>query len=288
MLPNPCQFADVFMEVISGCSTSGQLFCNPANPPFYGTCTTDSNAVPQVSLHSYPNLVQCFQPQCADYFLEFTMLNRETLCTPADSCHYKCAEGNYFGVTVVGRTLETQLTAAITDTPVCGSDLIILSATANWGVPPYQFRWLHNGSTASSITVNPVMECREAYTVEISDLCENIIIESINLSGQLASHAHSFGDTLICSNANLLLHAASQTGATYLWEPSSAVSDPNIPNPQFTANQTTSLSLHVTDQNGCVDIECLTVTVDNLTTPSKGKKKNPQEQDLKKIKVGNH
>jgi len=77
--PPFCQFADVRMEVrsVSCGTTTGQLTCNPASPPFIGTCTTDPNLVPGASALRYPNFLACVPPQCPNYFLDFELRNME-------------------------------------------------------------------------------------------------------------------------------------------------------------------------------------------------------------------
>jgi hypothetical protein len=104
-LPPPfCTFSQVTMEVVcDSChTTTGLLSCNPALPPFTGTCTTDSTLVPganAIAVNNFvPNYLSCFQPQCPDYNLSFTLKNRDSIC--GDLCGYLCARGNMWRMTI--------------------------------------------------------------------------------------------------------------------------------------------------------------------------------------------
>lgn len=162
-LPSPyCTFSQVTMEVISDtCGTStGLLACNPAAPPYTGTCTTDSVLVPNarsIRITSFvPNYLGCLQPQCPDYQLNFTLKNRDSIC--GDVCGYLCARGNIWQMTVEACKVEGSITQDRTQ--VCAGQPVVFTATPDCGVPPYSYEWHYDTvvttiSNSPSITVNP-------------------------------------------------------------------------------------------------------------------------------------
>lgn len=166
--PVYCEFTDVSMEVIGPCNTStGQLVCNPAQPPFNGTCTTDPLKVPGAGAILIPNFLNCIEAQCPDYFLSFTIKNREFKCS--DSCSRDCATGHYFAVTLEGRILEEIVT--ISDDNICAGESVQVISLPSFGVPPYTYAWNPTGDIDSVITVNP--ETSTGYACIVTDFCGN-------------------------------------------------------------------------------------------------------------------
>ncbi|HLP20240.1 MAG TPA: hypothetical protein VK174_08065, partial [Chitinophagales bacterium] len=110
-LPPPfCTFSQVSMEVQADLcnTTTGRLTCNPAFPPYTGTCTTDSNLVPGASAllitGFVPNYLSCYPPSCPNHVIAFTLLNRDSIC--GDVCGYLCARGNMWRMTVEACRVE--------------------------------------------------------------------------------------------------------------------------------------------------------------------------------------
>lgn len=166
--PVYCEFTDVSMEVIGPCNTStGQLVCNPAQPPFNGTCTTDPLKVPGAGAILIPNFLNCIEAQCPDYSLTFTIKNREFKCS--DNCSRNCATGHYFAITLEGRTLEQLVT--ISDDNICAGESVNVISLPRFGVPPYTYAWNPTGQTDSIIAVNP--ETSTIYACIVTDACGN-------------------------------------------------------------------------------------------------------------------
>lgn len=98
-----CTFSQVYTEMIcDSCQTSTGLFsCNPALPPYTGTCSTDSNltAGSQVidvnTLNSF--FLSCLTSLDCGTPLSFTLKNQDSIC--GDMCGYDCAIGNKWIIT---------------------------------------------------------------------------------------------------------------------------------------------------------------------------------------------
>lgn len=146
-VPPPfCTFNMVSMEVMcNACNTtSGPLTCNPATPPYTGTCTTDSNLVPGANgvivTGFVPNYISCIPPQCGMYLLDFTLKNRNSTC--GDVCGYLCARGNMWRMTVEGNRVDA--IATIDPLIDCPGDPFTISTTPTGGVPPYTYLYSTN------------------------------------------------------------------------------------------------------------------------------------------------
>lgn len=183
-LPPPfCTFSQVTMEVRSDdCgTTTGLLACNPALPPFTGTCTTNPILVPGASAvhvtNFVPNYLNCYAPQCPDYDIPLTLLNRDSIC--GDVCGYLCARGNMWQTTIEACRVEGNI---IQDkTQVCAGEPVVFTAQPNCGVPPYHYMWTQDGGNTydtifgtPNFTANPVADIIMGCV--IVDACGEIAI----------------------------------------------------------------------------------------------------------------
>ena len=153
-----CTFTQVVQEVINDwCNTtSGGLGCNPALPPFTGTCTTDPLLVPGASaieITSFnPTYLACIAPQCPDYHIKFTLKNTDSIC--GDVCGYLCATGHMWRMTIEACGLDGFITQ--NKTRVCAGQSAIFTAHPSCGVPPYHYLWSPDGgNTFDTIYGNP-------------------------------------------------------------------------------------------------------------------------------------
>ncbi|HLP50961.1 MAG TPA: T9SS type A sorting domain-containing protein [Chitinophagales bacterium] len=208
-LPPPfCTFSQVSMEVKNNqCNTtSGLLSCNPANPPYTGTCTTDSNLVPGASALNItgfvPNYLGCIAPQCAMYEVTFTLKNRDSIC--GDMCGYLCARGNMWRMTVEGVAVGGFVTSDKQE--ICAGDSVRLTAHAEDGFAPYTYEWFFKDLIAKDtiITDSTVLLTHasggfEAWAV-IHDSCSGSFWQTDTIS--VVVHRATItisGDTLIAS-----------------------------------------------------------------------------------------
>jgi gliding motility-associated-like protein len=212
--PPYCEFLDVSMEVIGPCGLStGQLICNPAQPPFNGTCTTDPLKVPVARAILIPNFLNCIEPQCPDYELTFTIKNREFKCN--DNCQRNCATGHRFAVTLEGRTIEETVT--ISDDVVCAGEQVFVTSLPRYGVPPYTYLWNPTGQTDSIITVYP--ETSTFYSCIVTDLCGNTAEDDTLITVAPSPDADAGGPFRVCEGGNIQIggNPTSTTGFTFQW-----------------------------------------------------------------------
>jgi len=145
-----CTFSQVHQQVICNpCgSSSPVLGCNPANPPYTGTCTTDSNLVAGAGAVCITNLVptylSCLHHDCSGYTIPFTLVNQDSIC--GDVCGYLCARGHMWAMTVEGAG-DSIYSDVITPS---GDSLISLFPTGNqW----YKNDTVLDGDTSSVLVI---------------------------------------------------------------------------------------------------------------------------------------
>jgi gliding motility-associated-like protein len=74
--------------------------------------------------------------------------------------------------------------------------------------------------------------------------------------------ANAGNDTTLCNGNSLTLHA--QGGISYLWSPTSGLSNPNIASPVCTATSNTLYTVQVTNTNGCTAKDSMMVYVNTV------------------------
>ncbi len=246
-LPPPfCTFSQVTMEVLCDtCHTStGLLACNPALPPYTGTCTTDPNLVPGAGpllINNFtPNYMSCLPPQCPDYALDFTLKNRDSIC--GDVCGFLCARGNMWRMTIEACTVEG--TISQDKTQVCAGEPVTFTAHPNCGVPPYHYYWTQDGgNTYDTIYGTPdyVIHPQADVTVGcyIADTCENLAqANDLDVDVIASPPADAGPDHYLCEGGSVQIGGSpsSSGGANIQWTGENAtvqswLSAANISNP---------------------------------------------------------
>jgi len=244
-LPPPfCTFSQVTMEVRNDTcnTTTGLLSCNPALPPYTGTCTTDPNLVPGANallINSFvPNYLSCIKPQCQDYDIPFTLKNRDSVCL--DQCGYLCARGNFWRMTIQGCTVDGSISQD--KTQICAGEPVTLTANPNCGVPPYNFIWSYGNKTDTVFGTNKITIYPEQDVIVsciIRDTCFNYAFANdLDIFVTPSPAADAGADVYLCEGGVVNLGGSPTTsaGASVQWfgqNPTvqSWVNNLNLPNP---------------------------------------------------------
>lgn len=143
--------------------------------------------------------------------------------------------------------------------PVCTGGKLQISASSNTTV---QWKLPGGGSSnKNSITIDSATtgNAGKYYVTAISDMgC------SVTDSGYIATVypqpvADAGQNNTVCKGSNIQLHGSG--GITYLWTPSTGLSNATLPAPQAHPDTTTTYQLTVTSQYGCKDTASVIVTV---------------------------
>ena len=135
---------------------------------------------------------------------------------------------------------------------LCLGDTAILTASGGT-----TYSW-STGDTTSSITVIP--SSPSSYFVIVSNgPCSDTAQVSVNV---YSISVNAGADTTITEGDKVLLHPVSGAAGSYSWQPSDGVSCDTCKNPMVTPAVTTTYIVTVTDSNGCIAVDTITIYVE--------------------------
>ncbi|MBR1769785.1 MAG: gliding motility-associated C-terminal domain-containing protein [Bacteroidales bacterium] len=117
------------------------------------------------------------------------------------------------------------------------------------GSEPYSFVW-SNGATSQNISDL----CNGLYSVILTDNngCKATAQEEITNINVFENFQVWASDYTIYDGSSTYLHSTFLDGFSYLWTPSSPLSNPNSATTLATLNESTDFNLSVTDNKGCI------------------------------------
>jgi hypothetical protein len=105
-----------------------------------------------------------------------------------------------------------------TDTVLCQGEQVTLRALPSEGLYPYAYLWTPGGMTDSLLHLTPPAGDL-TYVVNVSDLCNNILSDTIRVLVHPAPTAYAGADTTIPNGTGITLHGHASGGyGNYLWE----------------------------------------------------------------------
>ncbi len=145
------------------------------------------------------------------------------------------------------------------DVTICFGDTIQLTATGATG-----YTWTPADSISNTGIANPMVWPSDTtiYYVTGSDANSCSLMDSVQVNVNPLPNVMTGNDTSYCIGDSVQLNA---TGAdTYVWTPTTDLSDPNIANPYATGTGNMTYIVEGTDANGCVNTDTIDVTVNAL------------------------
>jgi gliding motility-associated-like protein len=177
------------------------------------------------------------------------------IASPLSTTTYTVTVTNSFGCSssdMITLTVYNTPIASITgDTLACSGSPVILTAAGG-----LSYLW-NTSATSQSITVFPVSDST-CYVIVSNGPCSDTAYITVNT---LALPVADAGDD-ITANIGETVQLNGSGGITYLWSPSSGLSDPSISDPTTSPTSTTVYTLVVTDNNGCTDMDMVTVNIE--------------------------
>ena len=167
--------------------------------------------------------------------------------------------------TAAGSAPVSQFT--ISDTTICKNSCVTFADQST--NTPTSWDWTFTGGNpATSSSQNPGSVCYNAagthtVTLMVSNASGNNS-SSQTITVYALPNANAGGDTGVCSGNSVGLNATG--GTTYLWSPTSGLSNPSISNPVASPSSTTTYTVSVTDANGCSNVDDVVVSY-NIVIP---------------------
>jgi gliding motility-associated-like protein len=132
------------------------------------------------------------------------------------------------------------------DTTICEGDNLKLLSVSN----AQDFLWTPNTSLDNPLSLSPTATptTTTKYTIDAKEgFCE--IADTVTITVNKAPIPNAGIDETICYLDNTTLNGSG--GNQYFWQPTSAVNNPNIPNPKTIIAQSTLFVLSVINNLGC-------------------------------------
>ncbi|MBX7181011.1 MAG: PKD domain-containing protein [Bacteroidia bacterium] len=151
------------------------------------------------------------------------------------------------------------------DQSICLGGSTGLSATGG-----LSFSWSPTTGLDNALisTPNASPNATTTYTVTVTDgnNCSNT--DDVIITVNPLPNANAGADATACLNSIFVMGASG--GSSYVWSPVTGLSDPNSAAPVATPPGTTTYTVSVTDANGCVNTDQMTLTINPLPTPNAG------------------
>lgn len=156
------------------------------------------------------------------------------------------------------------------DTTICTNTSVVIGGTPT-GPAGSTYAWTPNGTLDDGSLANPTATptvSPTTYQVVVTDANGCIDSASVTVTLNTLPIADAGTDATICNGDSTQLNATG--GGTYSWSPTTGLSDPLIADPWASPTITTTYTVTVTDINGCVDTDDVTITVDPLPAVDAG------------------
>jgi len=163
-------------------------------------------------------------------------------------------------VTVNVVSLDTVIAIAGNDTSICMGNSLNLSGISQGGVVSVQWLELPSMnviSNTSNVTVNSASSGTVCYVFAAYGVCNDFDTVCVTYNPQPIANAGI--DVTIVEGNSTQLNATG--GGTYVWTPSTGLSDTTISNPIANPMVTTTYTVTVTSPDGCTSQDSVKVTV---------------------------
>ena len=151
------------------------------------------------------------------------------------------------------------------DQTICYGSYSNLTAHVGSGVAPYTFKWLPsnelNASNTASVVASPTFNT--TYKVIVTDAKGNTACGevTITVAQRPVIIAETYLNTDESGKVKLNAKANGNGKLTYNWRPAASLDNPNTSCPVAKPDNSTTYTLMVRDENGCVATEQITVNM---------------------------
>lgn len=163
------------------------------------------------------------------------------------------------------------LISAGVDTILCTGASAALGGlpSGSGGTGSLSYQWSPSAGLSNPTVANPVANINAlgAYVLQITDANGCQLLDTMEVMRHPALFADAGADTVLCGSGVVSLGGISPASGgdgpyNMIWSPSAGLNNPTTGNPIATVTATTTYDLQVTDLNGCIAIDQVTVQVE--------------------------
>lgn len=169
------------------------------------------------------------------------------------------------GTVIYSNTINRQLMAPTAPViSASGSTTLCTGATVNLQtIAGGNVQWYNNGVAITGATgqVYTASSAGNFYSQIVASGCNSAFSNIISVTTAASPLADGGPDVTICQGATVSIGTSPQTGNNYSWSPGTGIDQPNNPQPIVSPAATTSYTLTVVNQAGCVKKDTVVVTV---------------------------
>ncbi|TAL62529.1 MAG: T9SS type B sorting domain-containing protein [Bacteroidetes bacterium] len=179
------------------------------------------------------------------------------VATDANSC------SNLDTVNVIVLALPSILTS--NDTAICTGNAASLNASGGLG-----YNWSPSTALNNSTIANPIASptISTTYTVTVTNADGCTKTDSVKVSINPSPLIDAGTNTVVCPGSAVTLNATG--GITYVWSPSTGLSNSTISNPDASPSVITTYTVVGTNANGCTDSDFITISIGLIPTANFG------------------
>ncbi|MFN7116933.1 MAG: putative Ig domain-containing protein [Saprospiraceae bacterium] len=188
---------------------------------------------------------------------------REQTVNPTETTTYVVTvtdSNGCFGVDSVTVTVNPRPSASIQASPstICLGGASTLVVTSTSGTAPYTYEWDQNLGTNDTVIVRPMQTTTYTVTVTDGNGCRDTAQITITVSDGLNVTITADDETLCAGESTrLTVNSDGSTPFTYTWNQGL----PGNRTQTVSPTQTTTYRVTVTDANGCMGMDSITITV---------------------------
>lgn len=163
---------------------------------------------------------------------------------------------------------NVQILSALTanagnNTGHCPNDSVKIGGnpSANGGKKPYTYSWQPTAGLGSPTSSNPNVSPSSAtnYTLTVTDSVGTTAVAIVNVASYTLPVVNAGPDLSILSGTNTQLQGSG--AVTYYWDPTQTLINQNSATPIALPVNTTTYCVAGVDANGCVNYDCMILTV---------------------------
>ncbi len=163
--------------------------------------------------------------------------------------------------TVIVTVASLPVITITNDTTICDGACVQLNATGGTS-----YSWSPTTGLSNPNIANPIVcpTVNTTYVVTVSNAANCTATDSVIITINPLPTITASNDTTICDGACAQLNATG--GTSYVWSPSTGLSDSTIANPTACVTSQTTYMVTGTDANSCVNTDTVTVSINPLPT----------------------